>query len=103
METVVTAHDAALLFRALSELAEQDPLIDVRPGAAGRVTVSLYGEVQQEVIAARLADHGVGYLDAPVRRLGGAQVPMPYSLPLEKASIPTSENIKQLVRAVVGK
>jgi hypothetical protein len=30
-------------------------------------------------------------------------VPMPYSLPLEKASIPTSEDIKKLVRAVVGK
>ena len=43
------------------------------------------------------------FLDAPVRRLGGAQVPMPYSLPLEKASIPTSEDIKRLVRFTVGK
>src|SRR5437773_2592107 len=43
------------------------------------------------------------YLDAPIRRLGGAQVPMPYSLPLEKASIPTSEDIKRLVRTALGK
>jgi hypothetical protein len=28
---------------------------------------------------------------------------MPYSLPLEKASIPTSEDIKRLIRSVVGR
>jgi len=28
---------------------------------------------------------------------------MPYSLPLEKASIPTSEDIKRLVRSALGK
>jgi hypothetical protein len=28
---------------------------------------------------------------------------MPYSLPLEKASIPTSEDIKKLAREVVGR
>jgi len=43
------------------------------------------------------------YLDAPIRRLGGAEVPMPYSMGLEKASIPTSEDIKRLVRATLGK
>jgi len=56
METVVTAGDATLLFRALSELAEQDPLINVRRGRQGELTVSLYGEVQQQVIAARLSE-----------------------------------------------
>ena len=54
-------------------------------------------------IAAGVQERCFDYLDAPVRRLGGAQVPMPYSLPLEKASIPTSEDIKRLVRAVVGR
>jgi len=62
---------------------------------------STYGVTAE--IAAGVQERCFDYLDAPVRRLGGAQVPMPYSLPLEKASIPTSENIKQLVRAVVGK
>jgi ribosomal protection tetracycline resistance protein len=56
METVVTARNAPLLFSALSELAEQDPLINVRPGGPGELAVSLYGEVQQEVIAARLSE-----------------------------------------------
>ncbi len=54
-------------------------------------------------LAAGVQERCFDYLDAPVRRLGGAQVPMPYSLPLEKASIPTSEDIKKLARQVVGK
>jgi hypothetical protein len=28
---------------------------------------------------------------------------MPYSLPLEKASIPTSEDIKRMARRIVGR
>jgi pyruvate dehydrogenase E1 component beta subunit len=54
-------------------------------------------------ITAGVQERCFDYLDAPVRRLGGAQVPMPYSLPLEKASIPTSEDIKTLVRIVIGR
>jgi pyruvate dehydrogenase E1 component beta subunit len=54
-------------------------------------------------LAAGVQERCFDYLDAPIRRLGGAQVPMPYSLPLEKASIPTSEDIKTLIRTVVGK
>jgi len=39
---------------------------------------------------------------APAHK-GGAEVPMPYSMGLEKASIPTSEDIKRLGRATLGK
>jgi pyruvate dehydrogenase E1 component beta subunit len=62
---------------------------------------STYGVTAE--IAAGVQERCFDYLDAPVRRLGGAQVPMPYSLNLEKASIPTAEDIKRLVRATVGK
>src|SRR5579859_885087 len=62
---------------------------------------STYGVTAE--IAAGVQERCFDYLDAPVRRLGGAQVPMPYSLPLEKASIPTAEDIKRLVRKTVGK
>ncbi|MEV1332625.1 translation factor GTPase family protein [Micromonospora costi] len=59
LETVVVParrSDQAALYAALSELAEQDPLINVRRDAAGReISVSLYGEVQKEVIEATLA------------------------------------------------
>jgi pyruvate dehydrogenase E1 component beta subunit len=62
---------------------------------------STYGVTAE--IAAGVQERCFDYLDAPVRRLGGAQVPMPYSLPLERASIPTSEDIKRLIRSVLGK
>jgi ribosomal protection tetracycline resistance protein len=49
--------DASRLHVALRQLAEQDPLIDVRQDdSRGEVSVSLYGEVQKEVIEATLAD-----------------------------------------------
>ncbi|WP_433161684.1 GTP-binding protein [Kribbella sp. CA-247076] len=52
LETVVSARDRVKLFQALTQLAEQDPLIQVRK--ADDITVSLYGEVQKEVIASLL-------------------------------------------------
>ncbi|TCC36647.1 TetM/TetW/TetO/TetS family tetracycline resistance ribosomal protection protein [Kribbella capetownensis] len=52
LETVVSAPDRMRLFQALTQLAEQDPLIRVRK--ADDLTVSLYGEVQKEVIASLL-------------------------------------------------
>jgi len=62
---------------------------------------AMYGVTAE--LAAGVQERCFDYLDAPIRRLGGAQVPMPYSLPLEKASIPTSEDIKKLAREVVGR
>jgi ribosomal protection tetracycline resistance protein len=64
LETVVDPVDPrqrGRLFSALTELAEQDPLIDLRlDDGRGEVAVSLYGEVQKEVIATFLEeDHGV--------------------------------------------
>jgi ribosomal protection tetracycline resistance protein len=64
LETVVDPivdRDRGALRAALTELAEQDPLIDIRQDdALGEITVSLYGEVQQEVIQATLeSDYGV--------------------------------------------
>jgi ribosomal protection tetracycline resistance protein len=60
LETVVVpeqGEDRAALQVALSQLAEQDPLIDLRQDDVRQeVYVSLYGEVQKEVIQATLAD-----------------------------------------------
>jgi ribosomal protection tetracycline resistance protein len=59
LETVVvpaTAADRPALYAALSQLAEQDPLINLRQDDIRReLQVSLYGEVQKEVIQATLA------------------------------------------------
>jgi ribosomal protection tetracycline resistance protein len=63
LESVVTpvhAADSTRLRVALGQLADQDPLINVRQDDAGAISVSLYGEVQKEVIGATLAnDFGV--------------------------------------------
>ena len=55
VETVVEAPDRHALKLALMQLAEQDPLIDVRQDESGTLSLSLYGEVQTEVVAATLA------------------------------------------------
>jgi ribosomal protection tetracycline resistance protein len=64
LETVVDPVDPAdrvTLYAALGQLAEQDPLIDVRQDDSRReVSVSLYGEVQKEVLGSLLStDYGV--------------------------------------------
>jgi ribosomal protection tetracycline resistance protein len=60
LETVVVASrcaDNAALHDALGQLDEQDPLINVRRDEVrNELLVSLYGEVQKEVIQATLAD-----------------------------------------------
>ncbi len=60
LETVVVPHnpgDKGTLRVALAQLAEQDPLIDVRQDDVRQeLSVSLYGEVQKEVVQATLAD-----------------------------------------------
>jgi ribosomal protection tetracycline resistance protein len=60
LESVVVparAADSAALYLALTQLAEQDPLINVRQDdIRHELMVSLYGEVQKEIIQATLAD-----------------------------------------------
>jgi len=52
-------------------------------------------------IAARLADEAFDELDAPIKRVGGADVPMPYAKELEQAAIPSVEQIIEAVREVM--
>ena len=63
----VKSADRGRLRAALNELAEQDPLIDVRQDdERGEIAVSLYGEVQKEVIGETLArEYGVEVGFAP--------------------------------------
>jgi ribosomal protection tetracycline resistance protein len=64
LETVVSAREpeqSGSLRAALAQLAEQDPLINVRQDdSRHEISVSLYGEVQKEVIQATLErDYGI--------------------------------------------
>jgi pyruvate dehydrogenase E1 component beta subunit len=53
-------------------------------------------------IAAVLADsEAFYYLDAPIKRLGGLDVPVPYCPELERAIVPTVEAVTQSVRQML--
>jgi len=54
-------------------------------------------------IAAGLQDRAFDDLDGPIRRLGGAEVPMPYNKELERAAIPAVDDIVREALRVVGK
>ncbi len=51
-------------------------------------------------IAARIMDEAFDYLDAPVRRVTGEDVPMPYAANLEKLALPTAAKVVEAARAV---
>jgi len=51
-------------------------------------------------IAARLMEHAFDYLDAPVLRVTGKDVPMPYAANLEKLALPSVAEVIEAVKAV---
>jgi 2-oxoisovalerate dehydrogenase E1 component beta subunit len=54
-------------------------------------------------IAALIAEHAFEYLDAPVMRLGGPDVPaMPFAKPLEDAFMPTPAKIAEAMRRLAA-
>lgn len=53
-------------------------------------------------IASEIAEHLFGALKAPVKRLGGAFCPVPFSKPLETAYAPTKTEIISTIRAMIG-
>ena len=54
-------------------------------------------------IASQIQERAFDYLDAPVRRVSGEEVPMPYSRPLELLAIPDAQKVAQAVRDVVNR
>jgi pyruvate dehydrogenase E1 component beta subunit len=52
-------------------------------------------------IAFRVQKDAFDYLDAPVLRVNGTDVPMPYSLPLVQAYLPSVEKIVKAVKEVM--
>jgi pyruvate dehydrogenase E1 component beta subunit len=51
-------------------------------------------------IAARIVEHAFDYLDAPVLRVSGKDVPMPYAANLEKLALPTVAEVVEAAKAV---
>ena len=54
-------------------------------------------------IAAVIADGAFYYLDAPVKRLGAMDVPIPFSPVLEDLTIPTAEAVVELAKTLCGR
>jgi pyruvate dehydrogenase E1 component beta subunit len=54
-------------------------------------------------IAALIAEEAFYHLDAPVRRLGALDVPVPFSPVLEDATVPTAEQVVAAARQLCGK
>lgn len=51
-------------------------------------------------VAALMMEHAFDYLDAPVTRVTGVDVPMPYAANLEHLALPQVENIVEAAKAV---
>ncbi|MFC0242931.1 pyruvate dehydrogenase complex E1 component subunit beta [Rhodopseudomonas telluris] len=51
-------------------------------------------------LAARIMEHAFDYLDAPVTRVSGKDVPMPYAANLEKLALPSVAEVVEAAKAV---
>jgi pyruvate dehydrogenase E1 component beta subunit len=51
-------------------------------------------------IAARMMEEAFDYLDAPVARVTGKDVPMPYAANLEKLALPSVAEVVEAAKAV---
>ncbi len=54
-------------------------------------------------LAAQMMDHAFDWLDAPVKRVAGLDIPLPYAANLEKMALPQAENIVQAAREVCNR
>ncbi|MCL4765980.1 MAG: alpha-ketoacid dehydrogenase subunit beta [Hyphomicrobiaceae bacterium] len=63
----------------------------------GVKTMGIGAEVSAMIAESEVFD----FLDAPIARLGGAEVPLPYNPALEKAAVPQEDDIVAAVRRLV--
>jgi pyruvate dehydrogenase E1 component beta subunit len=70
----------------------------------GRVLIvhesPITGGVGSEIAAVIAASEAFDFLDAPIRRLAGRNVPIPYNRTLERAAVPQVEDIVAEARAL---
>lgn len=59
--------------------------------------------VGSEIAALIMESEAFDYLDAPVERITGADVPMPYTIPLEKLALPQADDIAAAVRRAMSR
>jgi pyruvate dehydrogenase E1 component beta subunit len=54
-------------------------------------------------IASVIADGAFYYLDAPVKRMGAMNVPIPFSPALEDLTVPNAERVIEMAKMLCGK
>src|SRR5690242_8292765 len=54
-------------------------------------------------LAAQMMEHAFDWLDAPVKRVAGLDIPLPYAANLERLALPQPENIVEAARAVCNR
>ena len=54
-------------------------------------------------LASVIADGAFYHLDAPVKRIGAMDVPIPFSPPLEDATVPNEKTVFEVAKALCGK
>jgi len=52
-------------------------------------------------VAARLYEEAFDYIDAPIKRVAQAEVPLPYNRTLEQMALPQAEDVIQAVKEVL--
>jgi pyruvate/2-oxoglutarate/acetoin dehydrogenase E1 component len=53
-------------------------------------------------VAALVTEHALDELDAPIVRVAARSVPMPYNDNLERATIPTKEDLVAAIKSILG-
>lgn len=56
-----------------------------------------------EIAGLLMESEAFDYLDAPLERITGADVPMPYTIPLEKAALPNTDDIVTAIKRTLNK
>jgi pyruvate dehydrogenase E1 component beta subunit len=63
----------------------------------GHLSYGVTGE-----LASIIADGAFYHLDAPVKRLGAMDVPVPFSPPLEDATVPNPDQVTEMAKMLCG-
>lgn len=108
---VVTALEVAAQFEAEGVSIEVVDLRSLRPLDRETVCASVRKTSRAVVFEDDLLSYGIGaeisatigegvfdFLDAPVRRVAAAEVPLPYAKPLERAAMPDAAALTKVIR-----
>jgi pyruvate dehydrogenase E1 component beta subunit len=94
-----------LLYRSLRPLDRETIIASAKK--TGRVVSVEEGWPQcgigAEIAAILFESDAFDYLDAPMERITGADVPMPYSIPLEKLALPQHADIETAIRRTLNR